>query len=122
MSYKGSMNAKVMIRFLRQLIKHAGRKVFLILDNLRVHHSKLVTQWVNAHLDEIELFFLPSYSPELNPDEYLNCDLKSEMHRGAAARNEKEMFKKVRSCLSSLQKQPARIKSYFQHPKIAYAA
>ncbi len=81
MSYKGSMNSQVLIKFLRQLIKHARRKVFLILDNLRVHHSKIVKQWLQNRGDQIELFFLPSYSPELNPDEYLNCDLKSAMHR-----------------------------------------
>ena len=122
MSYKGSMNAQVLIRFLRQLIKHARRKVYLILDNLRVHHGKLVKHWLKDRGDEIELFFLPSYSPELNPDEYLNCDLKSAMNRGAPTRDEKEIRKKVRSCLYSLQKQPQRVKSYFHHPKIAYAA
>ncbi len=122
MSYKGSMNAQVFIRFLGQLIKHAKRKVFLILDNLRVHHSKLVKEWLKGRENEIELFFLPSYSPELNPDEYLNCDLKSEMHRGAPTRTEDEMRKKVRSCLCSLQKQPERVKAYFRHPAIAYAA
>ena len=53
-----------------------GRKVYLILDNLRVHHSKAVTEWVEGHKEQISLFYLPSYSPEYNPDEYLNNDLK----------------------------------------------
>jgi len=122
MSYKGSMNAQVLIRFLRQLIKHASQKVYLILDNLRVHHSKKVKHWLKDRSNQIELFFLPSYSPELNPDEYLNGDLKSEMNRRAPTRSEEEMRKKVRSCLCSLQKQPERVKAYFRHPKIAYAA
>lgn len=74
MIYRDSMNAKRLIRFLRQLIKDADKKVFLILDNLRVHHCKPVKEWLAAHTDEIEIFFLPAYSPELNPDEYLNCD------------------------------------------------
>ena len=76
MIYKENMNAEVFIRFLNQLIKSQDNKVFLILDNLRVHHSKIVKQWVEQYKDNIELYYLPSYSPEKNPDEYLNCDLK----------------------------------------------
>jgi transposase len=56
-----------------------AEKVFLILDNLRVHHSKLVKAWVAERADQIELFYLPSYSPQLNPEERLNADLKQEM-------------------------------------------
>lgn len=76
MTYEGSMTARVLIKFMRRLIKDAKRTVFLILDNLRVHHAKLVKAWLARHEDEIEVFYVPSYSPELNPDEYLNCDLK----------------------------------------------
>jgi len=65
---------------------------------------------------------LPIYSPELNPDEYPNGDLNSEMNRGAPTRSEEGMRKKVRSCLCSLQKQCERVKEYFRHQKIAYAA
>jgi transposase len=65
-----------LIEFLAALIKDAGRKVFLILDNLRVDHSKPVKAWATARQDKIELFYLPSYSPELNPEERLNGDLK----------------------------------------------
>jgi len=76
MIYKENMNADVLIRFLEQLIKCQDNKVFLILDNLRVHHSKIVKKWEEEHKNEIVLFYLPSYSPDRNPDEYLNCDLK----------------------------------------------
>lgn len=76
MTYSGSMDSKRFIDFLKRLIKGAQKKIFLILDNLRVHHSKPVKEWVEKHTGEIELFYLPSYSPERNPDEYLNCDLK----------------------------------------------
>ena len=77
MVYSGSMNAKRLLRFFAQLVKDATRKVFLILDNLRVHHARLVKAWLAAEENQrnIEVFFLPAYSPELNPDEYLNCDL-----------------------------------------------
>ena len=77
MTYNGTMNAQRFIVFLKRLIKGANKKIFLILDNLRVHHSKLVKQWIDENTDKIELFYLPSYSPEINPDEYLNNDLKS---------------------------------------------
>jgi transposase len=76
MIYTGSMNADRLIEFMKQLIKNKSQKIFLILDNLRVHHSKIVKQWVTENIEKIELFYLPSYSPEKNPDEYLNCDLK----------------------------------------------
>ena len=77
MVYSGSMNAKRLLRFFAQLVKDAARKVFLILDNLRVHHARLVKAWLATEENQrnIEVFFLPAYSPELNPDEYLNCDL-----------------------------------------------
>jgi transposase len=53
--------------------------VFLVLDNLRVHHSKVVQAWLEAHREQIEVFFLPSYSPELNPDEFMNGHLQMKM-------------------------------------------
>jgi len=68
-----------MIEYMEHLIKDAERKVFLILDNLRVHLSKPVKEWSDEHQKEISLFFLPSYSPELNPDECLNADLKHKL-------------------------------------------
>ena len=69
MVYRDTMNAKTLIRFMRRLIKDVDRKVFLIVDNLRVHHSELVHEWLEQHPEQIEVFYLPSYSPELNPDE-----------------------------------------------------
>jgi len=75
MIYKDKMNSQTLIQFMKRLIKDSDQKIFLILDNLKVHHSHLVRDWLKDHKTEIEVFFLPSYSPELNPDEYLNCDL-----------------------------------------------
>lgn len=99
MAYKGSMTAQVMIKCMKQLIKHARRKVFLILDNLRVYHSKLVKKWVTENADKIELFYLPGYSPELNPDEYFNCDFKAELNKRAPTRNEKQMTRNNHVCI-----------------------
>jgi transposase len=122
MIYKKTMNAQLFIKFFERLIKDAGRKIYLILDNLRVHHSKIVKSWVEEHKDQIELFFLPSYSPELNPDEYLNCDLKAGVHSGVPARTKGKIESKALSHLRMLQKKPGRVVKYFKHPKIAYAA
>ena len=80
MVYKSKMNSQTMIKFMERLIKDADKKIFLIVDNLKVRHSYIVKEWLEKHEDKIELFFLPSYSPELNPDEYLNCDLKEGVH------------------------------------------
>ena len=82
MVYKDKMNSDTMIKFMERLIKNSERKIFLILDNLKVHHSYIVRDWLEEHKAQIEAFFLPSYSPELNPDEYLNCDLKGGVYSG----------------------------------------
>jgi len=122
MVYRDTMKAQTLIRFMRRLIKDVGRKVFLVVDNLRVHHSKLVHEWLEGHLEQIEVFYLPSYSPELNPDEYLNCDLKVGVHSGVPATSKSELARKAIGHLRMLQKRPARVAKYFKHPKIAYAA
>ena len=122
MLYKENMTSQVLIRFMSRLVKGADRKVFLILDNLRVHHSKLVKAWLKEHEEEIAVFYLPSYSPELNPDEYLNSDLKHCIRSGLPARTEKALTKKTRSFMRKLQNRPKHVSNYFRHPKIAYAA
>ena len=70
-----------LIEFMDALTRDAGKKVFLILDNLRMHHCKPVKKWLEEHKAKIEAFYLPSYSPQLNPDERLNADLKYAMDR-----------------------------------------
>ena len=121
MIYKDKMNSQTLIRFMKRLIKGSKRKIFLILDNLRVHHSHMVKDWLKDYKSKIEVFFLPSYSPELNPDEYLNCDLKIGVHSKVPARTKEQLTKKTLSHLRKLQKMPGRVKNYFKHPKISYA-
>jgi transposase len=122
MFYKETMNSKRLIVFMKRLIKDAGRKVFLILDNLKVHHSGAVTDWLEKHKDEIEVFYLPSYSPELNPDEYLNNSLKGRVHSGVRAQNAKELASKARKHMRNLQSDRSKVKKFFEHPCAAYAA
>jgi transposase len=121
MLYKENMNAKVLIKFLGRLIQSGDRKIFLILDNLRVHHAYLVRDWLEARKDEIEIFYLPSYSPELNPDEYLNNDIKQGIHSRNLFRDGKSLRRGIISHMRMLQKKPQRVMNYFKHPKIAYA-
>lgn len=122
MSYKGSMNAQMFIKFLKGLIKGISKKIYLIVDNLRVHHSKIVKEWVEEHKEEIELFYLPSYSPELNPDEYLNCDLKNSLSQKPSPKTENQLKANLLSHMKLLQKTPTRVAKYFKHPSINYAA
>jgi transposase len=122
MLYRDTLNASRFIEFLKRLCQDASQKVFLIVDNLRVHHAKKVTAWLTENSERIELFYLPSYCPELNPDEYLNGDLKARLSAGEPVRSPKTMRSKLLSHLHSLAKQPARIQSYFQHEFIRYAA
>ena len=122
MIYSKNMNAQVLIKFLKRLIKGSDRKIILILDNLRVHYAKVVREWLVGKEEELEIFYLPSYSPELNPDEYLNNDIKQGVHSKTLFRDENSLKKGVLSHMRMLQKKPARVKNYFKHPKILYAA
>jgi transposase len=120
--FDGALNSDILIDFLRRLIKGATKKVFLILDNLRVHHSKPVKEWLSKHADAIEVFYLPSYSPELNPDEMANADIKQAVTKLAPARTKLQLVKAAAHHLRSVQKQPERIRRYFQHDPVKYAA
>ncbi len=122
MLYQETMTSKVFIKFLTRLVKDAKRKVFLILDNHRVHHSKDVKTWLGKHTEQIELFYLPSYSPELNPDEYLNGNLKHKVRSGIPARSQNDLIKKTRSFMKTLQRRPHHVRGYFKNPLVAYAA
>ena len=120
--FDGALNADILIDFLKRLVRDAKRKVYLILDNLRVHHSKPVKQWLAEHADEIEVFYLPSYSPELNPNEMANADLKQAVTKLAPARTKLHLVKATAGHLRSVQRQPERVKSYFEHEPVRYAA
>ncbi len=122
MVYSGTMNADRFLMFLRQLIKNRDRKIYLIVDNLKVHHSKIVKKWVEKNKKIIELFFLPSYSPEKNPDEYLNCDLKYGVSEKPAPKSNENLKTIVDQHMSMLQNNSKRVKKYFNHPEINYAA
>ena len=122
MIYTDNMNADRFITFLEQLMISKNKKIYLILDKLRVHHSKMVKQWVEEHKEHIALFYLPSYSPEKNPDEYLNCDLKQGLSNKPSPRNQEKLSENLKDHMDMLKINPQRIKKYFQHEDIQYAA
>lgn len=120
--FAGALNAKVLIGFMKRLVHGREKRVFLILDNLRAHHSKVVKKWLGENADKIAVFYLPSYSPELNPDELLNADLKQHVTKAAPARNKIALTRTAIGTLRSIQKQPGRVKNYFGQKDVAYAA
>lgn len=117
-----AFDAEKLIEFLGALVKDAGRKVFLILDNLRVHHSKLVKAWVAQRQEQIELFYLPSYSPQLNPEERLNADLKQEMGKRVPVRTKAKLREAANDHMAMLEQNPERVMRYFQDRHVRYAA
>ena len=117
-----SFNADKLIEFLESLIKDAKKKVFLILDNLRVHHSKPVKAWLAQRTEQIEVFYLPSYSPELNPEERLNADLKQAMGKRVPVRTKAKLRDAANEHMYMLEKSPQRVQSFFQDPRVKYAA
>ena len=122
MVFTERFTAPVMIRFLKRLTRHASRKVYLIVDGHPVHKSGKVKRWVQDHAARIELFTLPAYSPDLNPDEFLNNDVKSNAVGRRRPMDRHEMITGVRSYLRSTQRQPERVKRYFQAESVRYAA
>jgi len=122
MIYTGTMNAALFIEFLTRLIAGAAKKVFLIVDHLSVHEAAAVEQWLADETDRIEVFYLPKYAPERNPDEYLNCDVKANINTDGLPKDREELRGKLHRFMQRLAKLPARIASYFKHKYIAYAA
>jgi transposase len=120
--HDGAINTDRFIEFLEALIQDAQRKVFLIVDNLRVHHAKLVKVWLSERENQIEVFYLPPYSPEANPDEILNRDLKTELRTRPAAKNVEALKQIAHDFMEMLRLTPQRVIRYFASRQIAYVA
>jgi transposase len=122
MLYDRALDADRFIDFLRRLVRDAGRKVILIVDNLKVHKAGKVTAWVESHAHEIELVYLPSYAPDHNPSEYLNNDLKQKLRQQPQAGSTDELIRRTRSVLRTTQRSPDRVRDYFRPEPVRYAA
>jgi transposase len=121
MTVEGRVNASVFREFLKRLITGMDRKVFLIVDGHPAHKAKMVRIFVEENSDAIELFFLPPYAPELNPDELAWAHLKTRIAK-ATAKAKEELKLTVDSALHRLQKLPEIVASFFHAPSCRYAA
>ena len=117
--YEENMTQQRFIDFMGRLVKDADRKVLFIMDNLKVHHGKIVAGWLSEHKDEIELFFTSPYSPEINPDEYLNHSLKQNIYSGIIPHT-KEQIWKTEKFMMGLQKCNEKISCFLKHNRLKY--
>lgn len=122
MIYTGKMNAALFLVFLTRLIAGVTKKIFPIADHLSAHEAAAVEQWLADKKDRIEVFYLPKYAPERNPDEYLNCDVKANINTDGLPQDREGLRGKLHRFMQRLAKLPARVASYFQHKYITYAA
>jgi len=120
MVYEEAMNQQLFIDFMKRLIKESNRKIFFVVDNLRVHHGKLVAAWLLENKDKIEVFFLPPYAPESNPCEYLNHSLKKDVHSGNLPHMKKDIKHKIHSFMRRLQHKKDKVRAFFKHKNISY--
>lgn len=122
MLFDESFTQQVFMTFLKRLIYKAPTKIYLIVDNHRVHHGKLVRAWLEEHKKQIEIFYLPAYSPDLNPDELLNHDVKSNAVGRKRAHNLQELKNNLLSYLLGTQRCPEIVRAFFQKNEVLYAA
>ena len=122
MVVKGKVNAAPFCEFLRRLVFKAEKPIFLILDGHPVHRSAKVKRFVESQEGKLEIFFLPPYSPELNPDESVWNDLKNNGIGRMSIAGPDDMKSKVVDYMKAMQRTPDLIRSFFQAPDTKYAA
>ena len=122
MVFQGKFEAKGFVEFIKRLLKQASGRLYLIVDGHPVHRSSLAKRFVAANATRLRLIILPGYCPELNPDELLNQDVKTNALGKSRPTNRAEMVATVRGHLHRRQKQPALIQNLFQEKHVRYAA
>lgn len=122
MTVAGRVGARQFIEFIRRLLHNMPRMVFLIVDGHPAHKAKSVQLFVETVKDRFRLFYLPPYSPELNPDERVWNDVKNNAIGRQAIQSPAHLKRAVISYLRVIQKSPERVRSYFQNETTRYAA
>lgn len=117
---EGTLNGPKFVEFCRKLLHDTAGPVFLILDGHPVHHSKTVTNFAASTDGRLRLFFLPPYSPQLNPDEWVWKNVKHDRVGRAGIRDAKDLKAKALSALHRLQKLPHVIRGFFADPELRY--
>jgi len=118
----GSVNGERFCEFLRRLVHNAPRPIFLIVDGHPTHRAKRTRHFVDSLGGRLRLFFLPAYSPELNPDELVWNDLKHHRLGRMTVTGPDHLKRQVLAHLRSLQRLPEKIRSFFYEPHTRYAA
>ena len=118
MLYDESMAQQRFIEFMERLVLDSTRKIFFIVDNLKAHHGKLVKAWLDEHKSQIELFFVPPYSPESNPGEYLNHALKRHVHSGISPRAKLNIKDKTHKFMHRLTYYANEVSAFFRHSNV----
>lgn len=121
MVFDENFTEDVFLKFLKRSIRQSDRKMFLIVDNHRSHKSKKVNAWLRINEEKIRIYYLPSYCPELNPDEFLNQDIKSYLGK-QRLHTKAQMVKTLNSHLKMRQKQPNIIKNFVRGCDLRYVA
>jgi transposase len=119
---KGSVNADVFIEFLKRLIAGAKSAIFLVVDRGSAHTAKKTKAFVESLKGALQLFYLPPYSPDRNPDELVWKHLKADTVGRMTVTSKDDFKSKVRSSMRQLQNNPAKIRSFYQKPSLRYAA
>lgn len=122
-AYSGGLTILKFLRFAKAVIHDStSKKVVLIVDNLRIHHAKIVRAWAARHRDEIKIFYLPAYSPELNPDELVNGDLKLGVGQREPAANKEELRMQIVDHMEETKRNPEKVKNFFRKASVRYAS
>jgi transposase len=122
MIVKGRMTAGKFCEFLQRLLHKARRPVYLIVDGHPAHRAAQVKRFVQSTKGRLRLFCLPSYSPELNPDEQVWNHLKNHGVGKRAIMGPEHLKKVVLGYLRALQQDRDKVRSFFSDPHTKYAA
>ena len=122
MVFEDSFTAEKFIKFLGRLVRQIKQKVFLILDNHSVHHSKKVKAYVQKHNDKLELFYLPAYYPDMNPQELVNQDVKANSNNFKPLKCMENLTINLRYYLTQIQFDEFKIRKFFTKKETVYAA
>jgi transposase len=118
--YSGSLTAMVFVTFLKDFLKGRRKPVMLVVDGLPVHHAKVVQEYVQSTKGRLELYFLPGYSPDLNPDEFVWNHLKQNGTSKKPLRKEESLRQRVEEDLAAIKNNPQLVRSFFQAESVSY--
>lgn len=118
----GRFNGDVFISFLKRMIKYSKEKIYFITDGHPAHKTKKLNEWLEENKNRIEIFFLPPYSPELNPQEYVNQDVKTNIIGKRRPINKAQMRTNVEDFMHRRKNDRKQVQKYFHVSHVRYAA